>query len=459
VTTSTDHTHVSFDELDADLYGQIIMPGDTDYAAATWIYTGGIERHPKVVFRPGNAEQVANVIALAKDTGLEFSVRSGGHSSVGQSICDGIVLDLGGLKKIDIDLESKTAWAETGVLAGEYTEAAWEQGLVTPFGDTGSVGLGGITLGGGIGYLVRKHGATVDSLLAAEIVTADGQVLQLDDETNSDLFWAIKGGGGNFGVVTRLKFKLYDQGNIHGGMICTPATAETISTFIAEAQAATEDLSIIANVMTAPPMPFLPEDVHGKPVILALVCYSGPLDQAERVLAPFRALSPYVDFIQEIPSPGMYPPVDPDEHPVAAACSMFLDRVDLETAQTIVDYLTSSDAVMSVIQLRVLGGALARVAPEATAFAHRQSKIMANLAGVYADPADAERHWEWLWRFQAAVQQEDKGVYVGFLVNEGEERIRASYPHGAYERLAKIKAKYDPDNFFTANQNIPPATS
>jgi FAD/FMN-containing dehydrogenase len=458
LTTSTDRTHVSFDELSADLYGQIIMPGDADYAVATWTYTGGIEPHPQVVLRPGNAEQVANVIALAKDTGLEFSVRSGGHSSVGHGVCDGIVLDLGGLKKIDIDVESRTAWVETGASAGEYTNAAWEHGLVTPFGDTGSVGLGGITLGGGIGYLVRKLGATVDSLLAAEIVTADGRILQLDDETNADLFWAVKGGGGNFGVVTKLKFKLYEQTPIHGGMMCLPATPETISGFIAAAQSATEDLSTIANVMTAPPMPFLPEDVHGTPVILAMICYSGPLDAAEETLAPLRALGTYVDFVQEIPYPGMYPPEDPSERPVAAACSMFLDKVDADDAQKIIDHLTASDAAMSVIQLRVLGGALSRVPNEATAFAHRQSKIMANLAAVYADPSGADRHWAWLWNFHAAMLQSDHGVYVGFLVDEGETRIRAAYPHGAYERLAAVKAEYDPENFFTSNQNIPPAS-
>lgn len=452
-------TAFSIDQLDPELYGQIIRPGDAEYDPARTIYAGGIDHRPAVIIRPGDAKQVARVVALARDTGMELSIRSGGHSGVGHSISDGgICLDLARMKGLEIDVERRTAWVETGVTAGEYSVAAAEHGLVTQFGDTGSVGIGGITLGGGIGYLVRKHGLTVDDLLAAEIVTADERILQVDADNHPDLFWAIRGGGGNFGVATRFKFRLHELDGIYGGMMVLPATPESIAAFVAEADAAPEELSTIANIMTAPPMPFLAEEYHGKPIILAMMCYAGPAEAGERVLAPFRAIAtPLADMVQAMPYPGMYPPEDPDEHPVAASTNMFIDYVDVSVAENILERISSSTALMAATQLRVLGGAMARVPAEATAFAHRKSRIMVNLAAIYADPSEADKHYAWVADFAASLKQSDSGVYVNFLLNEGEERIRAAYPGGAYERLAKIKAKYDPDNLFRLNQNIPPA--
>ena len=219
----------------------------------------------------------------------------------------------------------RTAWAETGLTAGEYTTAAGAYGLATGFGDTGSVGIGGITLGGGVGYLVRKHGLTIDDLLAAEIVTADGQLLRVDAETHPDLFWAIRGGGGNFGVATRFQFRLHEVDTIVGGILILPATPDIIASFIAEAEAAPEELSTIANIMPAPPMPFVPAEHHGQLIIMALICYAGAIEAGERAIAPFRALAtPIADMVRPMRYPEIYPPEQEDYHPVAsrrARCS------------------------------------------------------------------------------------------------------------------------------------------
>ena len=266
---------LSIPKLREDLTGRVIAPDDPEYDEARTVFVGGIDRRPAVIVRVANAADVSRVVSLARETGLELAVRSGGHS---MPICvsdGGIVLDLSDMKAMDIDVEGRTAWAETGLTAGEYTTAAAAHGLATGFGDTGSVGIGGITLGGGVGFLVRKYGLTIDDLLAAEIVTADGELLQVDAETHPDLFWAIRGGGGNFGVATRFQFRLHEVGTIVGGMLILPATPEVIASFIAEAEAAPEELSTIANVMPAPPMPFVPEEQHGKLVIMALMAYAG----------------------------------------------------------------------------------------------------------------------------------------------------------------------------------------
>jgi FAD/FMN-containing dehydrogenase len=216
--------------------------------------------------------------------------------------------------------EARTAWAETGLTAGEYTAAVGAHGLATGFGDTGSVGIGGITLGGGVGYLVRKHGLTIDDVLAAEIVTADGELLYAEAEEHPDLFWAIRGGGGTFGVVTRFKFRLHEVGTVVGGMLVLPATPDVIASFVAEAEAALEELSTIANVMVAPPMPFLPAEAHGQLIIMAMLAYAGEVDEGERAIAPFRSLAePIADMVRPMPYPEMYPPEEGDYHPTAAA--------------------------------------------------------------------------------------------------------------------------------------------
>jgi hypothetical protein len=438
--------------------GRVIGPDDAEYDKARASFYGGFDPRPAAIVRVANAEDVSRVISFARESGTEFVVRSGGHGVAGYGQPDGgIVLDLKDMHALEIDAKTRTAWAETGLTAAEYSIAADAHGLATGFGDTGSVGIGGITLGGGVGYLVRKHGLTIDDLIAADVVTADGNLLRVDAESHPDLFWAIRGGGGNFGVATRFHYRLHEVGTIVGGMLMLPATADVIQSFIALAEAAPEELTTIANVMPAPPMPFVPAEQHGKLVIFGMLCYAGAVEAGERAVAPFRALAtPIVDMVKPGRYPEMYPPDDASYHPIATSRTMFIDFVDRSVADTIVEHLGATDAMMRVAQLRVLGGAMARVPVEATAFAHRRSRIMVNCAALY-ERLDQEAVYEpWVSGFAAALKQGDGGAYVNFLVDEGEARIRAAYPGKTWDRLRSIKRRYDPTNLFHINQNIPP---
>jgi FAD/FMN-containing dehydrogenase len=454
--SSTSSTSISIPGLRAAFDGRVTAPGDPGYDQARTIFYGGFDQRPAAIVRPVDAAEVAQVVSLARDGGLELAVRCGGHSTAGHSLSDGgIVLDLSELTAIEFDAEARTAWAQAGLTAEAYTGAVQAHGLVTGFGDTGSVGIGGLTLGGGVGYLVRKHGLTIDSLLAAELVTADGRLLTADAETHPDLFWAIRGGGGNFGVATRLQFRLHPLDGIVGGMLLLPATAQVVADFMAAAEAAPEELSAIANVMPAPPMPFIPPERQGELVVMALLAYAGEAEAGQRAVAPFRALAePIADMVQPMPYAGMFPPEE-EFHPTAVGHTMFVDRVDRGVADTIIEHLQASDAAMRVVQLRALGGAMARVPVEATAFAHRHSRIMANLAAFYDGPADRDRRQAWVDGFAAALHQGDDGAYVNFLGDEGPERVRQAYPGPTWDRLVEVKRRYDPDNLFRRNQNIP----
>lgn len=439
-------------------FKHVIAPKDTDYEKARTVVAGDIDRRPAVIIKVTNAIEIAGVIALAKETGLELAVRSGGHSVFSMND-GGIVLDVSLMKDLQIDSQQKTAWAESGLTAAEYTSAVAEHGFATGFGDTGSVGIGGITLGGGVGFLVRKHGLTIDNLLAAEIVTADGKILQVDESNHADLFWAIRGGGGNFGVATKFKFQLQDLGQAYGGMLFLPATAEAIASFLREADSADEALSTIANVMTAPPMPFLPEDVVGKPILMAMMFYAGDPAQGEQAMTPFRNLAtPYADMLRPMGYPEMFPSEEGEEyHPIAAARTLFLDYVDESVAESILNHLKKSTGMMAVSQLRVLGGAMARVPADATAYGHRKSKIMTNLAALYQDLNEKSVHETWVDEFQNAIQQSDTGRYVNFINTVGEKELEAAYPASTLEKMRHVKAKYDPTNLFKLNQNISPS--
>jgi FAD/FMN-containing dehydrogenase len=447
------------EELAAGLAGQIIAPDDASYDGARRVFLGTVDRRPAAIARVAHAADVARVVGFAREHGLELAVRSGGHSPAGHSVTEGgIVLDLSAMRGLQIDAERRVAWAETGLTAGDYTRAAGEHGLATGFGDTGSVGIGGITLAGGAGFLARKRGLTIDDLLAAEVVTAAGEVLRADAEHHPDLFWAIRGGGGNFGVVTRVALRLHEVGTILGGTLMLPATADVVAGFLEEADAAPDGLSTIANVMKAPPMPFVPAELHGRPVVMALMAFSGDLEEGERVLGRFRALAtPIADMVRPIPYPEIYGPEPEDYHPVAVTRTLFASRVGRDTAQTIIDRVGASDAQMAVAQLRVLGGAVARVPSEATAYAHRESRIMVNVAAIYGDPGERERHQAWVTDLAGELHDGDTAAYVGFLADEGEERIRAAYPGTTYDRLAAVKARYDRGNVFRLNQNVRPA--
>ncbi len=445
--------------LEAGLSGRLVRPGDADYDAARTLIYGGFDKRPALIVQARTAADVAAAVNAARTAGLALAVRSGGHSAAGHSLNEGgLVIDLRDMSHIVIDAAARTATVEAGATAAAVSAAATAEGLVVGFGDTGTVGVSGITLGGGVGFLVRKWGLTIDSLLGAEIVTADGRLRRASATEEPDLFWALRGGGGNFGVVTSFTFALQELPAFTGGLLCLPATVGTIAGFAAAAEAAPDELSTIASVMPAPPLPFLPEALHGRLVILAFLAYAGPDAAATAAIAPFRALAtPYADFVKPGPYMQMYPPEDGDYHPTAVAHTMFMDTIGTREATTIIDTLTASSAVFRVVQFRVLGGAAARIAPDATAYAHRASRIMVNVAAFYTSPRDKTVQQRWVDAFGASLRQTDPGCYVNFLGLESDARVRAAYPGATWERLARIKRAVDPDNLFRGNQNIVPA--
>lgn len=449
---------VSITQLRADLKGQVITPEDIEYDAVRTGLNIEVVRRPALIIRAADAIDVSHVVSLARETRMELAIRSGGHSLAGFSTVDGgIVLDLSQMKGIEINVEERTAWAETGLTAGEYTHAAARYGLATGFGDTASVGIGGLTTGGGIGYLVRKYGLTIDNVLAARIVTADGQIRYVDAETHPDLFWAIRGGGGNFGVITHFKYKLHPVDAIVGGMLVLPATPEVIAAFAAKAAAAPDELSSIVSLMPAPPMPTIPTEYHGKIVTLAMMVYAGDVEEGLRAVAPFRELAePIADMIGPMSYPEIYWPEDPNFHPVTALRSKFIDNIDEHTARIMLDHLDASTAPMRIAEFRVLGGAMARVPADATAFAHRSSRVMASFIALYENRDEANIHNAWVVNAAADLEQHEGAVYVNFVGNEGKARLNDAYPTATRERLAEIKAKYDPTNLFRRNHNIAP---
>jgi FAD/FMN-containing dehydrogenase len=446
-------------DLRADLRGSVITPGDEAYDGARTIFYGGMDRHPALIARVADAGDVARVVSLAREIDAPLTVRSGGHSIAGHSVIDdAVVVDLSSMRALDIDLEGRTAWAETGLTAGEFTTQAAEHGLATGFGDTGSVGIGGITLGGGVGFLARKYGLTIDDLLAAEVVTADGNALEVNEGSHPDLFWAIRGGGGNFGVATRFRFRLHEVTTILGGMLILPATPETIAGFLSHAHAAPDELTTIANVMTAPPMPFVPEEHHGKPILLGLVTFAGDPEAGTAAVAPLRDLAePIADMVRPMSYPEMYMPDEEEYHPIGVVRNMFVDELGYPDGQSILDALGSSTAMMSVVQIRVLGGAVSRVPADATAYAHRARRMMINVAALFETAGEAGRHEAWVDDLASSLRRDRRGAYVNFLGEEGEDRIREAYPDGTWDRLRAVKARYDPSNLFRHNQNIPPA--
>ena len=449
------------DMLASSLRGRVISARDTTYDEARTVALGNFDRRPAAVIRVANVADVAAVINFARATDLELAVRSGGHSVGGHSGTEGgLVIDLRDLNGIEIDHAASTVWAGTGLTSGEVTRAVEQHGLIVGFGDSGTVGIGGLTLGGGVGYMVRKHGLTIDSLLAAEVVTAAGDILVVDAANHPDLFWALRGGGGNFGVVTRLKFKLNPLPAFVGGPLVLPATAENIAQFAALADAAPEALSSIAMVMPIPPVPFVPAEFHGSLALIGMMAFSGPPDAATAALAPFRAIAtPIADLVGPAPYSAMYAMDPPPEVRPAVSCrSRFVDKVSVETAAKLLAALEACPSPMKMGQIRVLGGAFSRVATDATAFAHRHGKVMLGFLAMYEGGADVTAQFDrWATGAIDSVSEKNAVAYVNFLGLEGGEGLRAAYPGSPWDRLRQIKAKYDPENLFRLNQNIPPA--
>ncbi len=452
-------TKTLINDLRAALHGRVVTAADTDFDQLRTVMAGVVDRRPAAIARVADADDVRHVIRIAREHGAELAVRSGGHDALGRSVSEaGVVLDLREMKALEIDPVARTAWAETGLTAAEVVTAAAEHGLVIGFGDTGSVGIGGITLGGGIGYQVRKYGLTIDNLLAADIVTADGELLRVDADNHHDLFWAIRGGGGNFGVATRFLYRLNPMPSFVGGILILPASAATVAGFMRLSAEAPEELSTIANVMNCPPMPFVPEEFHGTLVIIAMLGWTGDEEAGLRALAPFRALAtPLADIVKPMPYSEMYGPEDPDYRPLAITRNLYINEVDEPAAQTIIDALTSSDAPLRAVQLRALGGAMARVPVDATAFGHRDAPVMAQVVSFYEAEDDRAQREKWVVDLTTAIDQGRNAGYVNFIELEGEAGLRMAYPPATLDRLAQVKARYDPDNVFRLNLNIMPA--
>lgn len=436
--------------------GKVITSADAEYDAERQVFYGGIDKKPAAIIKVAGAEDIQKAIAFARDQNLELVVRSGGHSPY-SATDGGVVIDLRNLHEIEIDEANKTVWAGSGLTAGQLTAELDKYNLAIGFGDTGSVGIGGITLGGGVGFLARKFGLAIDNLLAAEIVTADGKILQVDSDNNPDLFWAIRGGGGNFGIVTKFKYALHDLDECYGGMLLLPATPEVITGITQIAKEAPEELSMIINVMPAFPAPFVPKEFHGKMAVMALVMYAGAASEGEKAVAPIRALAtPIADMLKPMHYKDIFMPENPDYHPTAVSTNLFMEDIDHEAAVNILDWLERIDASMKAFQFRVLGGAVARVDSDATAYAHRHNAIMGNVACFYETNEQKPLRQAWVNDFASALRQGNTEAYVNFVDVEQGKSLTV-YPEQTLARLQEIKAKYDPANLLRANFNISPA--
>lgn len=447
--------------LASALKGEVITPRSDRYDALRMVALGNFDMHPAAVIRVANATDVSAVLNFAQATDLPVAIRSGGHSTVGNSSTEGgLVIDLRDLDGIDIDARACTVWAGTGNTAGAVSAAVEKHGLIVGFGDSASVGIGGLTLGGGIGYMVRKYGLTIDSLLAAEVVTAAGDIVIADADHHRDLFWALRGGGGNFGVVTRLKFRLHPLPSFVGGPLILPATAEVLAGFAAAAAAAPEELSTIGMVMPIPPVPFVPAEMHGKLALIGMMAFAGAPEATATALAPFRSLAaPIADLVRPAPYTSMYamdPP--PELRPAVSIRSRFIETFRVAEAHAMLDALSRCDAPMKMGQIRVLGGAFSRIAAGATAFGHRNSKIMVAFLAMHGGGAQAIGAYDlWAAEAMADLKMGNGTAYVNFLAEEGASGLRSAYPEATLSRLRQVKRQYDPENLFRLNQNIAPA--
>jgi len=445
------------------LHGQLILPGEEAYESARGVWNATADRHPALIIRPLNVADVITAVTFARGQQMEVSVRSGGHNMAGYGTNDGgLVIDLSQMKAITVNPERRIARIEPGLTWGEVARTLQPHGLALTSGDTSSVGVGGLLLGGGIGWMVRKYGLAIDRLRAVELVTADGQFLRASAGKNAELFWGLRGGGGNFGVATAFEVDLHPAGMVLGGAVFYDAReAESILRAYARyAVAAPDELTTMAMLMAAPPAPFIPPEKQGAAVVALLVCYTGDLADGARVVAPLRQLAtPIADLISPMPYPAMFALTEEAttrglQHSVR---SLFLRTLSDEVIHAIVEAAAAIMSPMTLVQLRVLGGAMRRVATDATAFAHRDKRalVMAtSFAPQAADPEPARARMEQIWQ---ALCPYASGVYVNFLGDEGEQRIREAYPPATYARLAALKRRYDPTNLFHLNQNIPPA--
>ena len=462
VTAEIELDQVTLRELERSFRGQLVTPRDPTYDVQRRVWNGSIDRSPALIARCTGVADVIAAVRFARSAGLPVAVRGGGHSFPGLSVCDrGIVIDLGPMKGIRVDPDARTARAEAGVLWGELDRETQAFGLATTGGIVTHTGVAGLTLGGGIGWLQRKHGLTIDQLLSVDLVTADGEFVKASETENADLFWGLRGGGGNFGIVTEFEFRLHPVGPIvlAGPVFWPIEDAPALLRFYRDWSAeAPDELMTIVVQRKAPPLPFVPTELHGKPVVSVVCCYAGPIDEGEAVVQPLKAFgSPVLDLCEPKPyvdHQGMFDASFPHDwwyYMRACDVATLTDQV-IDVA---VDHALQIQSPLTAFPIWQLGGAVARAPADETAFNGRGAGHTFNITGMTstAEGFDAER--EWVRRFWSALEPHHTSVYVNFLMDEGQERIRQAYGAEKYERLKALKRKYDPDNLFRLNQNIP----
>jgi len=451
------------DQLRERVRAPVITSGDPGYDEARAVHNGMFDKHPDVVIR---AEQAADVIAgvnFARDAGLTLAVRGGGHSAPGFGTCDGgVVIDLSLMRTVYVDPAAATARAGGGATWGDFNYATHAFGLATTGGIVSTTGVAGLTLGGGIGYLSRPYGLSIDNLLSAQVVTADGRVLQASRDENADLFWALRGGGGNFGVVTEFEFQLHPVDDVYAGLFLYELeSARDLMRFFAEfIPTAPEAYGAFPAFQIAPPLPFIPADRVGDTFCAAIVHWAGPLAEGEQALAPFRAIAPVV---AEMAGPMPYPALN------SAFDALFPKGIrsywkgsflrglpDAAIDQHLVHGARVPE-VSATMHLYPINGACHRVGPDESAFAYRDATFAQVIVAAWQDPAVDDDRVRWVRDYHAAIEPyAEPGGYVNFMASDDDGRVQDNY-RGHYQRLAEIKARYDPGNLFHLNQNIRPA--
>ncbi|HEX2150011.1 MAG TPA: FAD-binding oxidoreductase [Actinomycetota bacterium] len=456
-------TH-SLDSLREAVRGEVIAPGEPGYDTARAVNNAMHDRRPAVVVRAVDAGDVIATVAHARENGLDLAVRGGGHSVPGFGTCDdGVVLDLSRMRSVRVDPANSRARCDGGATWGDMNHATGAFGLATTGGIISTTGVGGLTLGGGIGYLCRSCGLSIDNLVSADVVTADGKLLTASDFQNEDLFWALRGGGGNFGVVTSMEFQLHPVDTIVGGPIFYEAEdAQAVMAVYNEyIDRAPEELGAFFAWQIAPPLPFIPEERVGEILCVMVTCWTGPADEAEAVLKPFREVAPVVaEHVGPMPYAALNSAFD-GLVPPGLQHYWKADFVTDLTEQAIaahVDNGKKTPVVNSTMHLYPINGAVQRVGAEETAFGHRDKKFAAVIAGMWPDPADNEANIAWVKDYYAAIHpfSGSEGGYINFMAEDDQHRAAENFGRN-YQRLARVKATYDPHNLFHLNQNIVPA--
>jgi FAD/FMN-containing dehydrogenase len=460
---STDTITTAAQQELSGVTGELITPGDSGYDEARKLYNGMIDRHPAVIARCATPADVAAVIGFARAHGSLLAVRGGGHNGGGLGSCDdGVVIDLSPMRQIDVDAANKTVRVGGGCTWGEVDSATHEVGMATPCGIIGTTGVGGLTLGGGIGHIARKHGLSIDSLLEAEMVLADGSIVRANADENPDLFWAIRGGGGNFGVVTSFLFRMHPVNMVQAGPTFWPLeeSADVLRAYASFIPSAPRELNGFFAFATVPPVPAFPEELHGRKVCGIVWCHTGTADEAAQAMAPMLAVgTPLLHGVGEMPYPALQGFFDP-LYPTGLQWywrADFVREMPEEAIAQHVEFGERMPAGHSTMHLYPIDGAVHDVGSSDTAFSYRDVLWAEVIVGVDPEPDNAEAITQWTVDYWNATHPFSAGgAYVNFMMDEGQERVKATY--GAnYDRLTEVKAKYDPDNLFRVNQNIRPA--